>query len=366
MLIASEFLLEELTKYLETHLIETKANWLRLHFKSIYQKSFQNEPFKELQKWCNDFLVKYPDKIFDSEDFTSLQENALVSLIKRDDLQIEEVKIWNYVIKWGIAQNQNLPSNPKNWTQENFLILKTTLQNWLPHIRYFQISGDDIIDNIKPYHQILDENLWDDILKRAINPNRQIPSTILSPRIILEQKLPLRESFSTIINKEHAAEIATWVDKKAEAYSVTNNPYEFKLLLRGTRDGFTKESFWNLCDKQVNTIVVVKVNDTDEILGGYNPVGWDKSINNWVYCNDSFIFSLKNGTINSSTLSRVKNPKNAIYSHSSYGPSFDDDFWMTKVNNPWSCSIRSYEKAIRNVKTKFLVSEYEVFQIQKK
>ncbi|CAG8736158.1 7983_t:CDS:1, partial [Ambispora leptoticha] len=75
----------------------------------------------------------------------------------------------------------------------------------------------------------------------------------------------------------HAAEIATWVDKKTEIYSVTNNPYTFKLLLRGTKDGFTKESFWKICNKQANTIVVMKVKNTDEILGGHNPIRCDKS-----------------------------------------------------------------------------------------
>ncbi|RIB22076.1 hypothetical protein C2G38_1031715 [Gigaspora rosea] len=308
---ANEFLLEELTTFLEKHLIEEKSHWLRLHFTQIYQKSFQNNQFQNLQKWCNDFLVKYPTKIFeifDSEYFTSLQENALLSLIKRDDLQMEEIKVWNYVIKWGVAQNPDLPSSgPENWTSENFLALKIKLQNCLPHIRYFQIPIDDIVDNIEPYQTILERNLWKDIMKRITNPNREISSIILPPRM---------EPFSAVINEEHAAEIASWIDKK---YSIKNNPYSFKLLLRGTRDDFTAATFWKLCDKQENTIVVVmKVKGTDEILGGYNPMKWDKSIGNWTECNDSFIFSLKNGAVQTSILSRVKNTKYAIYN--SFGP----------------------------------------------
>src|SRR5260363_481124 len=166
MLIACEFLFDELAKYLETHLIEMKTHWLRLNFTRIYQKIFQNNEFQKLQKWCNDIVAKYPDKIFESENFSSLQENSLVSLISRDDLQMEEVKIWNYIIKWGIAQNPGLPSDPEDWTHENFLTLKTTLRNCLPHIRYFQISGDDIADNVQPYYQILEKILWKDITNK--------------------------------------------------------------------------------------------------------------------------------------------------------------------------------------------------------
>ncbi|RIB29211.1 hypothetical protein C2G38_2155886 [Gigaspora rosea] len=111
MLIACEFFFDELAKYLETHLIEKEAHWLRLNFTRIYQKSFENNKLQGLQKWCNDIMVKYPEKIFDSEDLITIQENALVSLISRDDLQMEEIKIWNNVIKWGIAQNPGLPSD---------------------------------------------------------------------------------------------------------------------------------------------------------------------------------------------------------------------------------------------------------------
>ncbi|RIB29217.1 hypothetical protein C2G38_2027897 [Gigaspora rosea] len=270
MLIAYEFLFDELAKYLETHLIENEshAHWLRLNFTRIYQKIFQNNKLQELQKWCNDIVVKYPEKIFDSEEFITIQENALVSLISRDDLQMEEVKIWNNVIRWGIAQNPGLPSDSKNWTHGNFLALKTTLQNCLPHIRYFHISCDEVTDNLQPYKQILENDLWDDITRKFMSPNRQISSTILPPRKILNT-----ETFSTVINEAHAGEIASWVDKKENTYSLTNNPYEFKLLLRGTRDGFTKYSFWNLCDKQTQLVIVMKVKGTDEILGGYNPIG---------------------------------------------------------------------------------------------
>ncbi|RIB11857.1 hypothetical protein C2G38_2042331 [Gigaspora rosea] len=50
MLIACEFLLDELAKYIEAHLIETKAHWLRLHFAHVYQESFESNILQELQK----------------------------------------------------------------------------------------------------------------------------------------------------------------------------------------------------------------------------------------------------------------------------------------------------------------------------
>ncbi|RIB22476.1 hypothetical protein C2G38_2295345, partial [Gigaspora rosea] len=120
MFFAHEYFINELANHLESYLIKEQSHWLRLHFADVYQTSFQNNQFQELQKWCNDIVTKYPNKVFDSKDLHSLQENALISLLKRDDLQMEERKIWNYVIEWGIAQNQGLPSDPEDWTLENF------------------------------------------------------------------------------------------------------------------------------------------------------------------------------------------------------------------------------------------------------
>ncbi|RIB17293.1 hypothetical protein C2G38_1444008 [Gigaspora rosea] len=157
-LVANEFLLDELVGSLETYLIESKAHWLRTHFAHVYKTCFQNNKLKVLQKWSNGILAKHPNIIFDSEDFNSLNENALVSLIKRDDLQMEEIKIWNDVIKWGIAQNPDLPSNPEDWSDENFMALNDTLKNCLPHIRYFQVSGKDVANYVLPYSQILEKS----------------------------------------------------------------------------------------------------------------------------------------------------------------------------------------------------------------
>ncbi|RIB09957.1 hypothetical protein C2G38_227835 [Gigaspora rosea] len=133
-------------------------------------------------------------------------------------------------------------------------------------IRFFQMTNDVNIDIVSPYLQILEKKKRISGMMCSKDFLRQIGNTSTSSD--LTPKLPSRvtKPLSTVINETHAAEIASWVDKKAEAYSVINNPYEFKLLLRGSRDGFTRESFWNLCDQQTNTVLIIKVNGTDEIL----------------------------------------------------------------------------------------------------
>ena len=71
--------------------------------------------------------------------------------------------------------------------------------------------------------------------------------------------------------------ISKWIDElkinskfanKRELYS----SYEFKLLLRGSWDGFTPKAFHSLCDGVPKTVTFIKVKETEEILGGYNPL----------------------------------------------------------------------------------------------
>ncbi|RHZ85068.1 hypothetical protein Glove_71g40 [Diversispora epigaea] len=381
MLITDEFKLVELTNRLETFLIENKGSWLRTHFFLIYNSIFSRHSFKKLENFCNDIVVKYPNLIFDSDDFTSLKESALISLLKRDDLQMEEVKIWDYVIKWGIAQTSTLPKNLGDWTKENFLTLKTTLRQFLPHIRYFQLSN---IDKIKPYKKILNKQLWEDINQYRSIPGRPVKSIILPPRIILVSELPPRtnESFSNIISEDHAAEISSWIDRKTTTYPTTIIPYKFELILRGTKDGFDPQTFWNICHGHACTVVVAKVKGTDEIIGGYNPLTWDNTyngeFNKWMKTKDSFIFSLKNGNIKNSILSRVKDTQYAILdvcknNQISHGPffglgfclrSYVSNFNLDNFNYCWPYNY--YEKPIRTSRNNFSIDNYEVFKVVRK
>ncbi|RHZ84607.1 hypothetical protein Glove_79g67 [Diversispora epigaea] len=362
---ANQFQLEELVTRLQTFLIENHPSWLKLNFSKIYNLSFQTD-FKALQNFCDGIIAKRPNLIFESTDFNTLPEAALVSIIQRDDLQLEESKIWDYVIQWGTSQNKTLPSNFNDWIDKDFQILKNTLQQCLPHIRYFQISSGNIIEKVFPYQQILNKNLVTDILKYSMAPEKPITSTILPPRKIVTIQLPNRgnafQITSSIITNEHAAEIASWIEKKKVTYDVNDNPYEFNLILRGSRDGFGTNVFWNLCNQKTNLVVVVKAKDTDEILGGYNPIGWNSNLNNYSITNDSFIFSLKNGSIKNHILSRVKNASRAILSYLQYyGPNFGGgDFCMYYTNKFYTSQIRSYEKLIRKTTGQFLADDYEI------
>ncbi|RHZ83785.1 hypothetical protein Glove_87g269 [Diversispora epigaea] len=374
---AYELELKELSVNLESYLIESKASWLRTHFSLVYHSIYDSNEFEGLKKFYNDIIAKYPNLIFESGDF-AFQETALVSILKRDDLKIEEIKIWDYVIKWGITQNPTLPTNSEDWSKENFKALKITLRQCLPLIRYFHIPDEDIWEKVKPYKKILDEQLWDDMIQHHMFPSKPVKSLVLPSRVISTSELP----FSTIIKNEHVAELSSWIDRQSTTYSLSNIPYEFQLILRGSRDGFNPKTFWNMCNGRAGTIVVAKVAGTDEIFGGYNPLAWDNSVGDcYMETNDSFIFSLKNGNIQNSILSRVINSNGALFycdsiKQNNYGPWFGIYEFRMKSNvsdftQNKECSCKSYpdfftyEKPIRTTNEYFSIVDYEVFEVCK-
>ncbi|RHZ51613.1 hypothetical protein Glove_476g7 [Diversispora epigaea] len=369
LLIASfELDLDELVEHLQTHLVTNNASWLKLNFAQVIQKSYHKN-FEIIQNFCNNIIAKNPDTIFESENLNSLPEDVLISIIKLDDLQLEEDKIWDYVIQWGRARNPNVPANLNEWTSDNFLTLKTTLKNCFPHIRYFNISSEQIIEKFYPYQQLFEPKLWSDINIKLLSHNKPISSTILPPRKIISSNLPTRTIRipSNIISNEHALEILSWICRKETPYT-ESNPYEFKLLVRGSRDGFDVKNIYEICDKVSNTVIVLKVEGTGEIIGGYNPLEIRNNINRkYFYSKDSFVFSLKTENLKNSIISRVKDFNRAIYYYSSmqyldFGSALNlRDNLKAQKNSYYG--ILNYEKPIHSNEDVFSVEEFEIFKI---
>ncbi|RHZ43770.1 hypothetical protein Glove_856g47 [Diversispora epigaea] len=369
LLIASlELNLDELVEHLQTHLVTNNASWLKLNFAQVLQKSYLKN-FEIIQNFCNNIISKHPNIIFESENFNSLPEDVLISIIKLDDLQLEEEKIWDYVIQWGRAKNPTFPTNLNEWTSDNFLTLKITLKNCFPHIRYFNISSEKVVEKFYPYQQLFEPKLWSDINIKLLAPNKPISSTISPPRKIINSTLPIRIT-SNIISNEHALEISSWIDRKETPYTAENNPYEFELLVRGSRDGFKVKTIYENCDKVSNTVIVLKVEGTGEIIGGYNPLEIRNNIDDVserFYSKDSFLFSLKIENLKNSIISRVNNFNNAIYYYSNM-ENLDFSSVLNlrgnlKTQKNSYCGTGSYEKPIRSNKDKFSVEEFEVFKI---
>ncbi|GBB87031.1 hypothetical protein RclHR1_01350006 [Rhizophagus clarus] len=353
---ACELGLQELIIYLQSFLIKEKANWMELNFNLIYKTSFENDSFLELQNYCTDLISKNPDKIFKSPDFSSIPEKLLITIIQNDNLQMSEIKVWEYVLKWGYTQSPELPSNPTNFSKEDFNILKSNLQHYIPFINFYKLTSLEFSEKVLPYKKILPKELYKDLLKYFLNPNNQSVDKINEVKKINSKNIDID---SKIITFKHSELISKWINRLEISSS-----YEFKLLLRGSRDGYTPQKFHKICDGKSHTVTIIKVKFSNEILGGYNPNSW-KSDCSYSANEDSFIFSFKNNdNIEDHVLSRVKEKEYSTFNGSAFGPSFGyNDLILYGFNdNSYHYNI-CYEKNIRETMGNFIVEEYEVFQI---
>ncbi|PKY31570.1 hypothetical protein RhiirB3_419583, partial [Rhizophagus irregularis] len=194
---------------------------------------------------------------------------------------MSEIQVWKYVIKWGLAQNPELSSDPATFSKEDFNVLKNTLQHLIPFIKFNDLTSKEFSEEVLPYKKILPKELYKDLLKKFLNLH---PDSKLTDN--------LKNIDSEIITFQHIELISKWIDK-LDITDKSTSLHEFKLILRGTRDGFESNKFHEICDNRSCTVTIIKVKGNNQILGGYNPIEW-KSDRNYDATKDSFIFSFKN------------------------------------------------------------------------
>ncbi|CAB4412224.1 unnamed protein product [Rhizophagus irregularis] len=358
--------LQELINYLQKYLIENKPEWIVQNFGFTQQISSESDNLLELQEFCTNLMVQFPEKILLSFNFTSLSEKSLISLIKRDDLQMKEVEVWEHVLKWGLAKNSTLIPDPKTWSDDDFRKMGNTLEYCLPLVRFFSLSPKEFSQKVRPYQKLFNRQFYEDLVDSFMDPDSKPNENTLLPRNIKTEKI----IDSKIVNN---LSIVKTISRQIDKMDIRNNfahlkeSYKFKLLLRGSRDGFTPKKFHKLCDNKSNTVTFIKIKGKEEIIGGYNPLIW-KSSSSWGETRESFIFSFKNNDVKDSIISSVQNTNRAVFYSPEYGPQFGCDIYMyssTESTDYSTISVNKkyYEKKVRDTKDDFSMEDYEVFQI---
>ncbi|PKY37659.1 hypothetical protein RhiirA4_450550 [Rhizophagus irregularis] len=222
------------------------------------------------------------------------------------------------------------------YSKDDFVTLKNTLQQFIPFINFFNLTSKEYLDKVYPYKKVIPKDLRENLIIHFIDQPKNNPE----PKII-SKETSSKSIDSKIITIKHAKLISKWIDR-LEITNKMKNSYEFKLILRGSRDGFSSQKFHEICDYQSHTIAIIKVKNSNEILGGYNPIVW-KSNDTFGATKDSFIFSFNKNkeNIENYILSRVKNETYAIVNNLGLGPSFGDGDLKLRGNN-YSCSVCRY------------------------
>ncbi|RHZ45364.1 hypothetical protein Glove_680g50 [Diversispora epigaea] len=364
---ADELCLNQLVDYAQDYFVANGLDWLRDNFYDVFFTIFAHDNFEKLQKSCSKIIAQDPKN--HQHYFTQWPEKLILEVLQREDLQLEEIDVWDTIVRWGAAQVGLSTQSVNQWTKEDFSKLSNKLKNCIKHIRFYHISVADFSNRVLPFSDALSDEVYGEIFHHIL---MKYTINLLPPRGISLD--------SEIIGIRHAALIASWIDRQEtyNRWTCQMVPYHFNLLLRGSRDGFKEETFHQLCDNQGPALVVAKIKDTGELIGGYNPVGW-KSSGLWIETTESFIFSLGNGSdsnLKRAILSRVQNTTCSIDDSPNIGPCFgvsdlvmvlsSQHSWGKLLYNfPWTCKKSCYQFPITN-NSNFAIDNYEVFKLVRK
>ncbi|EXX54697.1 hypothetical protein RirG_232120 [Rhizophagus irregularis DAOM 197198w] len=313
---SDELCLSELCEHIQDFIITKRLVWLRENFLSLAKIVYQHLTFDRLQKIFTEMIYENPKDLFKLETLSELPEDIILFLISRDDFFIREVQIWEQIIKWGILKYPHLDPDITYWTIKDFETLKNRLRKSIPLIRFYQMSSKEFKEKVVPFKKILPEILYNNISKFH---SRWF-------KISFRSSARVKPIDSLIINYKDAAVLASWIDGKNKVndrsvmYEFYNNPYNFKLLYRGSRDGFSYEMLKKHCYYKGPTIIVAKIEGKQELIGGYNPIYWSASkLAYFSQTKKGFIFSTEKGQDNFQEKATVARMKYNYYSqHTTY------------------------------------------------
>ncbi|GES99164.1 BTB/POZ protein [Rhizophagus clarus] len=328
-----ELNIHSLVSHIQEFLIDHQTEFLQQNPTGILETVYQHETFTDLWNYCLEEICKEPKVLFSSEEYTNLKAPLLELLLKRDDLNMDEIEIWENLLKWCFTQH-NMENDPSKWNKEDITKIERALFRFIPLIRFYDIKPTDFFYKVYCYKGILPQDLIHDFLEFHIVPNMK-PKDNLPPSRKPNLKYQLD---STLIESNHIPIFSSWIDKKDSShYNKKYIPYDFKLLYRSSRDGNDTDSFHRNCDNKGATIWIAKIKNSEQLIGGYNPLDWDVSYT-WKTTADSFLFNFTNGNnILTAKMSYVNSTNLAVFCGSGYGPTM-------------------------GIPTNFEVEDYEVFQ----
>ncbi|EXX73012.1 BTB/POZ domain-containing protein [Rhizophagus irregularis DAOM 181602=DAOM 197198] len=364
-----ELNIQSLIPRIEEYLIKHQYKFLQQNPTRIIETIYQNESFTNLLDFCLNKICEEPEILFDSENFTSLKAPIMELLLNRDDLCLEEIEIWDNLLKWAFAQNPIIPKDVTKWNKEEVTVMERTLHRYIHLVRFYHISSEDFHDKVYPLKEILPKDLINNLLTFYLAPNKR---TNIDKQLPRKSKSKCDKYDSVIVNFQHFALFASWIDRKNDNYLEDDIPYNFNLLYRSSRDGNTVAKFYEKIENKGANIVVAKFKNTNQIIGGYNPLDWS-GYGIFKFTADSFIFSFKDyKNTDTGKIGRVIKKEDAIYCFGNYhGPTFGSsknggscDIELRSSSNRWRSYPNSYPDI--GIPRNYEIENYEVFQVVKK
>ena len=108
------------------------------------------------EDWLTDECLKFIDQnasdVVYSDAFLDLNEDDVIAIVQRDTIVLEEIDIFNAVVRWGEAMRAQFRDVNAMATTTTVVVptLDVVLKRVLPHVRLAQIGPGDLLRVVKP------------------------------------------------------------------------------------------------------------------------------------------------------------------------------------------------------------------------
>ncbi|KAJ5079984.1 pep-cterm sorting domain-containing protein [Anaeramoeba ignava] len=317
------------SKYLIDDLIEFCSHFIKKNFKfdTIVDilKLSDSMNINQLLNYSYKFISKNFDKFIKTSLILELEENHLNSILSNHDIQINEFKLFQSIIKWGKHKlNINQKKSIQKLEKEEKEKLQDQISNIIQKIRFIDFSKQELKDTLKQelipnqisqqliqFQKIQNENEKDEDekeLKKFIEKKEKENSNlfIFKPRFRFESTITQK--------KEHIKKLKKWINDD-EFF------YKMKLRYSAKRDGFDCKKWHSKCDNKGKTLIIIKATSDN----------YRNSNNGSIIDPNAFIFSLRNDITKRKPKKfpiKKRQEKYAIYYDPKNGPSFGDDIYF--------------------------------------
>ncbi|RIB29644.1 hypothetical protein C2G38_1042941 [Gigaspora rosea] len=290
--IANELALIHLIDRIQDLLIKNEPSWFKKDLIGFLCNFFNDKRYKKIQDYIMDTICIDPEPLlFELEGFPTLEKDIILEFIKRDDLAIEEIDVWKYLVKWTKAQYSSLSEEKfvnvdvNTWEDNELTSFKKYIEPFISYIRFCEMERDEFYYHITPYEKVLPENLYKNLIAYFL-------ANLKPKNVILQPRNGLINIDSTIIKKKNARIIVGWIEGIT---AFTKKLFcEFSCIYRATYYGFDSEKFikelsdsdYFLSKTSSSKVLLIKIKDSDLTIGGHisSLSRWSSSKNNFIFC----------------------------------------------------------------------------------
>src|SRR6185503_9427850 len=86
------------------YLIDKQQEWIQQNIITVHKRAASMASLNKLLDYCDQIMVSHPDIIFKSNDMATLPKETLITLLKNDELDINEDDLWMSIIQWATKQ----------------------------------------------------------------------------------------------------------------------------------------------------------------------------------------------------------------------------------------------------------------------